>query len=250
MKPLFKKVQVNFFNVILVVAALAFAFRLANIATFSDKDSKDIGVIMSAGAIEEDEAPITESDAEPPTMDTQEQVQMAQAQTEQKTNQQIEQQETQPRLPALPADRTFSDAEIEILQSLSKRRAELDKRERRISEQQALLDAAEQEVSRKIDELKRLRTEIETLLDKQTKEQENRINSLVKIYEGMKPKEAATIFNTLDMDVLIAVISRMKERKSSPILADMHPEKARTVTIKLMEQKKLPGLPEEGTLNE
>lgn len=73
--------------------------------------------------------------------------------------------------------------------------------------------------------------------------EEDRITSLVKIYEGMKPKEAATIFNTLDMDVLLSVISRMSERKSSPVLAAMAPDKARLVTIRLAAQRKLPDMP-------
>ena len=70
--------------------------------------------------------------------------------------------------------------------------------------------------------------------------EEERLTSLVKIYENMKPKEAATIFNTLDLDVLLAVVGRMNERKTSPILAAMDPDKARIVTIKLAEQRKLP----------
>jgi flagellar motility protein MotE (MotC chaperone) len=61
----------------------------------------------------------------------------------------------------------------------------------------------------------------------------------------MKPKEAARIFDTLEMDVLLSVIGKMNERKMSPILASMDPDKAREVTIKLAEQRKLPSLPED-----
>jgi flagellar motility protein MotE (MotC chaperone) len=56
----------------------------------------------------------------------------------------------------------------------------------------------------------------------------------------MKPKDAARIFDTLEMNVLLDVIGRMKEQKTSPILANMNPDKARDVTIKLAEQRKLP----------
>src|SRR3546814_4430099 len=59
---------------------------------------------------------------------------------------------------------------------------------------------------------------------------EGQMQSLVKIYESMKPKDAARIFEELDMEVLLEVVERMKERKTAPILAEMNPERAKTVT--------------------
>ena len=119
----------------------------------------------------------------------------------------------------------------------------MDKREKEIMTREALLRAAEQELDRKYQELSNLRTDIEGLLKQQSDEENARIASLVKIYEGMKPKDAARIFDTLDLDVLLAVMGKMSERKLSPVLAAMNPERARTITIMLAEQKKLPELP-------
>ncbi len=131
---------------------------------------------------------------------------------------------------------------LELFKDLSKRRDLLDQREKEINAKEALLKAAEQEITRKYQELSKLRNEIESLLTNQSEEEEKRINSLVKIYEGMKPKDAARIFDTLDLDVLLSVISKMSERKVSPILASMNPERVRTITIMLAEQKSLPTL--------
>jgi flagellar motility protein MotE (MotC chaperone) len=141
----------------------------------------------------------------------------------------------------LPDNRAFSASELDVLQSLAQRRDELDKRDRALTEREALLQAAEKEVDRKLNEMNSLKGDIEKLLGQQSKMEQDRIVSLVRIYENMKPKEAATIFNTLDMDVLLSVVGRMNERKLSPILAAMDPEKARIVTIRLAEQRKLPG---------
>jgi flagellar motility protein MotE (MotC chaperone) len=58
----------------------------------------------------------------------------------------------------------------------------------------------------------------------------------------MKPKDAARIFDTLDIDILVAVVSKMSERKIAPILGLMDPERAKTLTIMLAQQKKLPTL--------
>lgn len=144
-------------------------------------------------------------------------------------------------------EQVFSASEVDVLQSLAKRRDELDKRDKAIAERAAVLKAAEGEVDRKIVELNKIKGELEALLGQQEKVQDARITSLVKIYEGMKPKEAARIFDTLDMDVLLSMISRMSERKSSPILAAMDPDKARIVTIRLTEQRQLPSAPSDKT---
>ena len=138
----------------------------------------------------------------------------------------------------------LNNVKMEMFKDMAARREELDKRERALVTREALLRAAEQEIDRKYQEMAELKNEIESLLEDQSEEEEARIKSLVKIYEGMKPKEAARIFDTLDLDVLVSVLSRMSERKLSPILAAMNPERARTVTIVLAEEKKLPELPE------
>lgn len=142
---------------------------------------------------------------------------------------------------SMDSDIEFSEVRMELFEDLSKRRKNLEERERELAVREALLKAAEQEIDQKYKELVSLRSEIQDLLVEQTEEEKQRIASLVKIYEGMKPKDAARIFNTLDLDVLLSVVAQMSERKSAPILASMNAERARTLTIMLMEQKALPG---------
>lgn len=147
--------------------------------------------------------------------------------------------------------RDASDEELEysvvnakLFQDLRERRKKLDAQERGLVTREAMIRAAEQELDRKFHELSNLRVEIEGLLNQQSEEEQKRIASLVKIYEGMKPKDAARIFDTLDLDVLVAVMGEMSERRLSPVLAAMNAERARTITIMLAEQKKLPELPQ------
>jgi flagellar motility protein MotE (MotC chaperone) len=136
-----------------------------------------------------------------------------------------------------------TEASKDLADDLAKRRADMDRRERELQSKEALLRAGQQELQRKFDELTALRSEIEKLLKTQSDQESTRITSLVKIYEGMKPADAARIFNTLDLDILVSVMSKMSERKLSPVLAAMDPERAKTVTIMLAEEKKLPELP-------
>lgn len=223
----------NVFTLLLVVASFAFAFRLVNIATFEAKTVKTAAAVEEAPG--EQPPPLTREDIEKAVRDT--------AKTVEETLPPppgSKPPAEPPKVTGLPETHAFSASELEVLQSLSARRDELDRREKALVEREALLSAASQEVDAKVAELNKLKGEIEKLLGQQSTMEEERIASLVKIYEAMKPKEAATIFNTLDIDVLLSVVSRMNERRISPILASMDPEKARLVTIRLAEMRKLP----------
>jgi len=141
-------------------------------------------------------------------------------------------------------DDEYADVKMEMFSDLSKRRKDLEAKEKELVMREALLKAAQAELTQKTNELNTIKSEIETLLKQQTEQEDKRIASLVKIYEGMKAKDAAKIFNNLDMDVLLQVVTKMSERKSAPIIAAMDEDKARSVTIMLAEQNKLPDLPQ------
>lgn len=134
----------------------------------------------------------------------------------------------------------YTQEEIELLQALSERRDALNARQAELEQKEALIMAAQKNVERKIDELNQLKAEIEKLLAKQQVVQEERLQSLVKVYENMKSADAARIFNSMDLEILLVVIGRMNERKMAPILAEMDPERARVITIRLAEQRQLP----------
>ena len=65
----------------------------------------------------------------------------------------------------------------------------------------------------------------------------SKILSLVKIYENMKPRDAAKIFDELEMPVLLQVVSNMKEIKVAPVIASMNPARARDLSIELARSK-------------
>lgn len=138
----------------------------------------------------------------------------------------------------------LSDSQAALYKDLSARRAALEKREKEMAAREALLKAGEREMDQKMRQMTDIRNEIQGLLQKQSDEEKARVESLVKIYEGMKPAEAARILDTLDIGILLNVLSSMNERKSSPIMAAMSPERARAVTILMAQQNKLPSLPQ------
>ncbi len=150
---------------------------------------------------------------------------------------------TEDTAPVVDDPTRFSPSEIRLLQELAKRRKELDERERRLVEREALLKAAEQRLIEKQKELNAARAELEKLLKKRDAQQQARVRQLVAIYENMKPKDAAKIFNELEMPVLLGVVENMKERKVAPVIAAMDTKKARELTRELAAQKKGPKLP-------
>lgn len=142
------------------------------------------------------------------------------------------------RIMELPTDPfSLTDEEIDLLQSLAERRNELDLRARQMEQREALLLAAEKRIDEKVAALKALQKSIEDLLKQKEDETESQYKSLVKIYENMRPKDAARIFEELDMAILLPVAERMKERKLAPILAKMDSTKAKALTTELAQRR-------------
>lgn len=134
----------------------------------------------------------------------------------------------------------LTQSEISVLQQLADRRSALEAREQGIGQRVALMKAAERRIDKKIEDLQALRVAVEGLLKTHDGQQAKRMQSLVKIYEAMKPKDAARIFEELDLDTLLLVAERMKERKLAPIMAKMNPKTAKTMTVELTKLRKLP----------
>lgn len=148
--------------------------------------------------------------------------------------------ETNADTPLVGDPNRFSEREVQLLQELAERRNVLESRERELEEREALLKAAEQRLVEKQTELNTTKAEIVSLLKEQDKQEQAKTKQLVAIYENMKPKDAANIFNDLEMPVLLQVVKNMKERKVAPVIASMSTEKARALTKELADQQKLP----------
>lgn len=134
--------------------------------------------------------------------------------------------------------RELSQSEVRLLQALADRRKALDAREYGLNQREAVLKAAEQRLVDKQAELTTMRTELKQLLQQVDEEETKKINNLVKVYENMKPKDAARILNDLELDVLMGVAQRMNVRNLAPVLAAMQPDKARAVTRSLAQGEK------------
>jgi flagellar motility protein MotE (MotC chaperone) len=138
---------------------------------------------------------------------------------------------------AAPAELPIPDSERALLLDLRKRRDELDQREAALAARESVLAAAEARLTARLAELGGLQKRLESLDTARKEHDDANWRGLVKLYESMKPKDAATIFNDLDLPVLLPVLDRMKESKAAPVLAAMLPERARLVTAELAQMR-------------
>ena len=136
----------------------------------------------------------------------------------------IRPEEAQPQV--MPAERA-------ILERLQSRRQELEARAREIDIRESLLKAAEKRIESKLEEIKAADTRI-SAASSQTKEADStRLKNIVTMYEGMKPKDAAKVFDRLDMSVLLDIATQIAPRKMSDILGLMLPEAAERLTVEM-----------------
>ena len=110
-------------------------------------------------------------------------------------------------------------------------------RRRRSKTRESVLAATEQKLAARLTELQALQKKLEGLDAAQKQKEEAGWQGLVKLYEDMKPKDAATIFNDLSMPVLLQLMDRMKDAKAALVMAAMNPDKARDVTAELAQMR-------------
>jgi len=139
-----------------------------------------------------------------------------------------------PREPAAPPDPPpVTGSERAVLLELRQRRLELEKRDMSVAARESVLTAAEQKIAARVAELKLLQAQLGSFDTERKKREDADWQGLVKLYETMKPRDAAAIFNDLSMSILLPVVGRMKESKAAAILAAMLPDRAREVTTQL-----------------
>jgi flagellar motility protein MotE (MotC chaperone) len=120
-----------------------------------------------------------------------------------------------------------------ILERLQERREQLDARNRDVEMRESLLKAAELRLEARLAELKAVEGRINATVNARDEEEVKRFKGLVTMYENMKAKEAARIFERLDMKVLIQVSTQINPRKMSEIMAQMSPESAERLTVEM-----------------
>lgn len=141
-----------------------------------------------------------------------------------------------------------SPAEVALERALAERRQNLDQREEDLTTRLKLLEAAEGRLQARLDEMRAIQEKFDEHARNTGPEPSEQIRSLASMYENMKPKAAAAVFNQLDLPILIELSKAMNPRKMSAVMAVMSPDKASNLTtalaaIALTQQARMPKLP-------
>jgi len=134
----------------------------------------------------------------------------------------------------------LSANEIIVLRSLQARREALDERETGVETREAAAAAAETRLQEQITELRAVETQIQGLLTQMDTKRDERMGSLIKTYEAMKPKDAAAIFNGMDDGVLLDIAKSMKPATLAAVMSSMSTKRAEALTRMLADLSKAP----------
>ncbi len=127
-------------------------------------------------------------------------------------------------------------AERAILERLQQRREELDTRARELDIRENLIQGAEKRMDAKLAELKQAEAQIKAATQQKDDAEKAQLKSVVTMYENMKPRDAAKIFNGLDTNVLLEVAGQINPRTMADIVAQMSPDVAQHLTVELADK--------------
>jgi flagellar motility protein MotE (MotC chaperone) len=135
-----------------------------------------------------------------------------------------------PTAAELAKEAGLSPAELQVLQNLGARRGQLDQREADLSTQLALLAAAEAKIDVKTKVLQGLKADVQALLAQADGREAAETDRLVKVFEGMKPQDAADRLAIMDDSVRLPIAGKMKDRALSGVVGKMKPADAKKLT--------------------
>lgn len=126
---------------------------------------------------------------------------------------------------------------LELFEELKKKQDELDKREEMINRREDRTRALELDMSKKIDELKRLQVRIDDLIKMRDDIEKNNIANLSKTYAQMAPDEAAARLKTMDRAIALQIVGQMKSKNSARILSSLDQVTATEFTEQLAKRR-------------
>jgi len=127
----------------------------------------------------------------------------------------------------------LSPEDFRVLQFLVSHRNDLQKKEKEITLQNDRLQAFKKLLQQKLTKLKKLHLQLKNQITSLEQRNQKDLQDLGKMFEGMKPQEAAQIFLTLDLQIALRLIRHMKSAKASAILTSLPPEQAAQLTVAL-----------------
>lgn len=116
--------------------------------------------------------------------------------------------------------------DADYLFKLAERKKTLDQREEDLNKMAAEIEKQKLEIVQQVKKIEETRAKISSVLEEKIKTDDAKVDTLVQMYSNMKPQQVAKVFETLDEDLVIEILSRMKKKVAGDILNLVKPEKA------------------------
>ena len=128
-----------------------------------------------------------------------------------------------------------------VLRGLEEKKARIAEEQKVLEQKRKELERFEDQIDEKLEQLAELKKQVKediALFEKKKSEAEAekdaafeaKMDRLVKVYAGMKPKNAAGIVNEMELNVAQEIFSRMRETAAAQILADVNKDKAAKIS--------------------
>ena len=130
----------------------------------------------------------------------------------------------------------LSPSERAILEKLASRRDSLKQRADQLDLREQLLDSAEKKLEAGVAGLRDAEGKADLNGNKRAEAERAGLKGIVTMYETMKPKDAARVFDRLGLEVLVPIVLGMNPRKMADILALMGSEPAEKLTVALADR--------------
>lgn len=136
--------------------------------------------------------------------------------------------------------RGLTSEEQRVLRSLQQRSRLIEQREAELDTNEALIQAMEQRVEERIQALRELETQIDSLVGELSERESEDMEGIVAWYGTMEAAAAAERMELLPPQSQLQIASRMSQNKFAPILAEMRPAAAADLTEWMASRSNLP----------
>lgn len=134
----------------------------------------------------------------------------------------------------------LNENEVKIIAALANKKPDptVSDDRAKLVEKEGIVKTAEHKLNEQIKQLESAKTNLDQAKQSLTKEEQENLDQMVKIYEKMKPAEAADILNKLEITALTQIIKVMNPKKAALILGAMDQAKVRLVTLVMLQYNK------------
>jgi flagellar motility protein MotE (MotC chaperone) len=120
-----------------------------------------------------------------------------------------------------------------LLDTLREREAGVASRERALEDRNQALAIADEQVTRRLAELQAAEDSLRRTLAIAETAAEDDLDRLTRVYETMKPKQAAALFEQMDARFAAGFLARMRPDAAAAIMAGLSPQAAHMFSVVL-----------------